>query len=115
ASGWSDPTNYMTLRTGDVNGDGSQNFCARANAGMRCYGLDGSGQSLSIGGPEWSDATGWDKPQHYHTLTVTDIDADRRRDLCARAGAGLICARATDEGFERISNLDAFTNAQGFN
>ncbi|MBA2663578.1 MAG: VCBS repeat-containing protein [Bradymonadaceae bacterium] len=113
ASGWSDPTNHMTLRTGDVNGDGAQDFCVRANAGMRCYGLDGT-ESFSLAGPEWSDASGWDKPQHYHTVALTDIDPDRRRDLCARASAGLVCARASDEGFVRVSNLGAFTNAQGW-
>ncbi|MFU8805936.1 MAG: FG-GAP-like repeat-containing protein, partial [Bradymonadaceae bacterium] len=114
SNGWSDPTNHLTIRAGDVNGDGAQNICARANAGMRCYGLDGE-ETFSITGPEWSNASGWDKPEHYHTVVVTDIDADRRRDLCARASAGLVCARATDEGFERISNLESFTNAQGWN
>lgn len=110
ASGWSDPTNYMTIRVGDVNGDGADDFCARANNGMRCYGLK-NGAGFSMTGPEWSDASGWDKPQFFQTLMVTDIDQNRRRDICGRAAAGLVCARSTGTGFERIANLAAFTNA----
>ncbi len=114
ASGWDDPTNYMTLRVGDMNGDGAADFCVRANAGMRCYGLK-NGEGFSMVGPAWADDVGWANPQHFQTITVTDIDPDRRRDICARAGAGLTCVRATDDGFASITRLDAFTNADKWN
>src|SRR5690606_6499356 len=35
--GFADPDNYMTIRTGDVNGDGADDVCARFDDGMRCY------------------------------------------------------------------------------
>jgi hypothetical protein len=108
-SGWDDPTNYQTLRVGDVNGDGAQDFCLRANAGMRCYGLE-NGAGFSISGPDWSDEWGWDAPKYYQTITVTDIDADRRRDLCGRGSAGLHCVTAEDGGFAAIDALGAFSN-----
>jgi uncharacterized protein (TIGR03382 family) len=113
ANGWADPTNYTTLRVGDVLGNGRQDFCARANAGMVCYGHDGE-EVASLTGPSWSNESGWDRPQYYQTIALTNIDKDFRSDLCARAAAGLICARASDDGFVRLPTLEAFSNANGW-
>ena len=40
--GWDDRSNYATLRTGDIDGDGAEDLCLRANAGVRCWAWDGS-------------------------------------------------------------------------
>jgi hypothetical protein len=112
--GWDDPTNYATIRVGDVNGDGADDFCARANAGMRCFGLD-AGQTFNLDGPRWADDLGWDNPEHYQNIFMADIGGDRRADLCGRGVQGLSCRLSTDDGFVPIDGLDDFTNDQGWN
>lgn len=108
--GWDDIGHYLTVRAGDVDGDGSENMCVRGTTGIDCFSNTGS----AITGPRWKDASGWGKARYYSTIAITDIDADRRRDICARAAAGLLCTRAVDDGFESISELDSFSNDKGW-
>ncbi len=113
ANGWDHPSHNYTLRVGDVSGDGAADFCARSSLGMRCYGMKSS-VPFGMVGPAWSNANSWTGPANYQTIMVTDVNPDRRRDLCARASTGLVCSTATDDGFVGIPTLAAFTNAQGF-
>lgn len=75
ASGWNQIRYYSTIRFGDVTGDGRADLCARAAAGVRCWPAkaDGSGFEDEIVGPEWSDASGWGKPEHYDTLRLASV------------------------------------------
>ncbi|HCF62119.1 MAG TPA: hypothetical protein DFS52_29520, partial [Myxococcales bacterium] len=50
-SGWSDETNFATVRMGDVNGDGLADLCARGNARLFCWPSNGSGFGARIDGP----------------------------------------------------------------
>ncbi len=113
ASGWADPSNYGTLRVGDVDGDGAQDLCLRANAKVLCYRWTGSAFA-AFDGPSWSDADGWDAPMHWNTLALGDVDGDHRADLCARAAAGWTCAPSTGAGFGPSFTLEEFTNAGGW-
>lgn len=113
ATEWNDRTVYSTIRAGDISGDGGDDICVRTKGGMRCFGVD-SGSGFTIDGPAWSDEQGWGKPHFYETIHVTDIDSDRRRDLCARGSAGLSCSRYTDDGFKGLSKLEEVSNANGW-
>ena len=91
AQGWADPSNWATLRFGDVDGDGLADLCARADAGVRCWLSTGDGFGASLVGPELSDAAGWDEPTTYGTLALTDVTGDGLADLCARDAGGVQC------------------------
>ncbi len=114
ANGWSDVTNYATLRLADVTGDGRADFCARANAKLVCRPSTGTGFGDLIDGPAWADDAGWNKPAYYTTVRMADVDGDGKADACARAAAGFRCHLSTGAGFSDGIAGDFFTDAQGF-
>jgi hypothetical protein len=113
ATGWADPSNYLTLRVGDVDGDRAQDLCIRANARMLCYRRAGTAFE-SFDGPAWSDADGWDKPEYFHTIQLGDMNGDGLADLCGRHVAGWRCHPSTGLGFGDAIALDEFTDAGGW-
>jgi len=114
ASGWDDPANYRTLRLGDVDGDGAEDICARANAEVRCWVWDGAAFAQRSG-PLWSDATGWAAtPAYYDTMRLADLDGDGRDDLCARSGAGWTCSLARGDTFGETVDTGEFSDAGGW-
>ncbi|MCC6645808.1 MAG: VCBS repeat-containing protein [Polyangiaceae bacterium] len=113
ANGWDDPANYLTLRTGDVDGDGASDLCVRANTSVVCYAWSG-GAFKQLQGPTWSDEGGWGVPQHYETIRVGDVNGDGKSDLCARAAAGWVCNAATGAGFGATVSSPLLTNAAGW-
>ncbi|HPB98725.1 MAG TPA: FG-GAP-like repeat-containing protein, partial [Polyangiaceae bacterium] len=112
-NGWNDPTNYLTLRTGDVTGDGAQDLCLRANAKMLCYAWDGE-KFASIEGPAWSDEDGWNKAQYFNTIQLADMNGDGKADLCGRHELGWRCHPSTGDGFGDAVMLDEFKDAGGW-
>ena len=114
ASGWGDRANYTSLRSGDIDGDGAADLCARGDDGMGCWGWNGEA-FVQRGGPAWSDASGWGAGgQYYQSIRVADFDGDGRADLCARAGAGWRCAPSTGDGFADEITIDDLTDAGGW-
>ncbi len=107
SSGWGTPDYYTTLQTGDVDGDGKADVCARGSAGVTCRLSSGSGFGTGVTGPGLSNAEGWDSAQYYETFalvgslgkkpasagdaggggSVGDWDAGRKVDAAARASA----------------------------
>jgi MYXO-CTERM domain-containing protein len=112
-SGWSDPTNYATLRAGDVTGDGSDELCIRANAGMLCYRVDGDDVSR-FDGPEWSNANGWDAPAAHGPTFITSLDDTEPGALCGRSPDGLTCQNYADGAFQAYPRFDEFTDDGGW-
>lgn len=113
-SGWSDLSNYGTLRMGDVDGDGKADLCARANARVLCWVTVSEPFDTRIEGPSLSDDGGWDRPQYFSTLRLADVDGDGRDDLCARAASGLRCYLSTGDGFGDPVQTDRFADTDGF-
>ncbi|MGM0555493.1 MAG: peptidoglycan DD-metalloendopeptidase family protein [Myxococcota bacterium] len=113
AQGWDDRTNYQTLRVGDITGDGADELCIRANAGMRCYGWSGS-EATRIEGPGWSDENSWDAAHHHQPLFLSDITGDGLADMCARESGGLTCRRSTGSGFDGFPTFQELTNDGGW-
>lgn len=99
-AGWDRPEYYATLRFADVNGDGTDDLCARGPSGYSCWPSTGDGFGAEIAGPAWRDDNGWSKPQYYTTIRTAELNGDGRADLCARAAAGIRCYLSTGDGFE---------------
>jgi hypothetical protein len=113
AHGWSNMKYYTTIRVADVTGDGRDDVCARAAAGIRCWPSNGAGFDGSTVGPELSDDHGWDEPYYYGTIRFGDIDGDGRMDLCARGAATVYCYRYDGSAWSAIDGPD-WSNAAGW-
>ena len=116
ASGWADPTNYRTLRVGDIDGDGAEDLCARSDSSMQCWSWNGTTFDSTLG-PAWSDANGWNQSgAYYATIRLADYDGDGRDDLCSRSGDGWACTLARGDGTFAASPIDlgSLTDASGW-
>ncbi len=114
ANGWGDPTNYATLRMGDVNGDGKADVCARANDEFLCWLSDGAGFPTQVNGPALSDANGWANQVYWSTLRLTDIDGDKRADLCVRSNSSILCYRSLGTSFSAAIAGPALSDPNGW-
>lgn len=113
-SGWGDYDNYSTIMFGDLNGDGKDDLCARANAKLSCYlstgdGFDGGEYHIEAFG----DDKGFNKPEHFRTLRMGDINGDGRMDVCGRGADGVQCFLFTGEGFNSVAG-PVWTDAGGW-
>ena len=70
ASGWSRAIYWRTIRFADIDGDGDDDVCARAAAGMRCWPAQAGGFGDALEGPEWSDALSWWAPRFHTTIRL---------------------------------------------
>ena len=113
-SGWADPTNYATLRMGDIDGDLRADLCARANAGIRCWKSTGDGFGPVIDGPALADNVGWTGPQYFGTLRLADYDGDGMDDICVRSAADFRCYPSTGDGFADPVTLEALGDGGGW-
>jgi cysteine-rich repeat protein len=115
ASGWDQPEHYLTMRAGDVNGDGLTDVCARGNSYFYCWNSTGTGFGGSYAGPAWSDTSNYDEPEYYSTIRLLDVDGDGRDDACVRASSGVSCALSNGAGFGALFSGPAWTDASGYN
>lgn len=114
ATGWAKVEHYSTLRMADINGDGRQDLCARAGAGMRCWISNGEGFGESIAGPEWSNERGFNLARHYGTLRAGDVNGDGLDDLCIRDPEGMVCALSNGAGFDAPFRGPSWSDASGW-
>lgn len=98
-AGWDDQANYLTIRMGDIDGDGRADVCARADAHIVCHRSTGNGFGPAIEGPVLSDAKHWYAHRYFRTIRLADVTGDGKADLCARAGSGVRCYPSTGDGF----------------
>ncbi|MBN1771582.1 MAG: VCBS repeat-containing protein [Deltaproteobacteria bacterium] len=115
ATGYGDPEHYGTIRMGDVNGDGKADVCIRRNAGMYCSLSSGTGFPTTFAGPAWSDAAGWNAPEHWSTIRLADVNGDGKADLCGRSDTDYRCHLSTGTGFGGPLVGPDWSDAAGWN
>ena len=113
-AGWDDPAFYPSIAMPDIDGDGRDDLCARASAGVRCWRSTGTGFEGTIVGPELSDASGWGDLSYASTQRWADIDGDGRDDLCARSSTDWRCWTSTGTAFSAAVVGPALGNAEGW-
>ncbi len=114
AAGWTDRSNYGTIRMGDVDGDGMDDICARDEEGVFCWLSEGDDFSGEISGPALSDESGWHDIMLWSTIRLADINADGRDDICARQPAGMRCWLSSGHGFGSDIAGPEFSDASGW-
>ena len=115
STGWYDPSNYATIRAGDVNGDGLDDICGRSGTRMYCYLSTGAEfDTSSIRGPDWSDDDGWRFATKYASIQVADINGDGMDDLFGRGEDGIHLAFANGAGFDPELIIDRWKDSSGW-
>jgi hypothetical protein len=90
-AGWTEPENYSTIQTADIDGDGAAELLGRANDGMLAFEFnDVTDEWVPLGdaGP-FPDDEGWDQEKFYRTIQTADIDGDGAAELLARGMWGM--------------------------
>lgn len=117
-----DPSRYLSVHFGDVNGDGLADVCGRFPEGIRCALSTGTEFTAAWTwlDTEFGDDRGWSAPELGGTVQLADVNGDGRADVCGRSRAGIVCAlaRADGAGFDPArlwSSGSDFGDADGFN
>ncbi len=114
AAGFDQPATYGTIRTGDIDGDGDDDVCARTPTGMDCLVSDGTTFSGHVPGPAWADSVGWDAARYWSTIRLADVNGDGKADLCARGASDLRCHLSTGQAFGNAIIVAALSDAKGW-
>jgi MYXO-CTERM domain-containing protein len=90
-TGWADFDNASTVRYGDVDGDGDEDVCARANLGWRCFLYEAESFPVKVETTLFADGEGWNAPGTFPTIDLADVDGDGALDTCGRGADGVEC------------------------
>jgi FG-GAP-like repeat len=95
AFGWGLPQYGSTIMFADINGDGKADVCGRGRAGIWCELSRGTGfDPAFLAQHNFSDAEGWNQVVYYASLRFTDVNGDRKPDICGRRTLGNYCGLA---------------------
>ena len=118
---WSDSTGYgehqyySTIRFPDLNGDGKADVCTRESGGIECWIGTGTGFVSPFNGPDWTwDASGFDEPKYYTTISFPDLNGDGKADVCARDSGAIECWIGTGSSFTNSFTGPAWSDATGW-
>ncbi len=99
ADGWSEPLRALSLRMGDVDGDGLADLCGRDGDSLTCWRSTGSGFDQVLEGPAFGD--------DVTNFALADVNGDGREDVCLRDGNGVHCSLSDGHRFARLVELPA--------
>ena len=94
--GWNQPSQYRTIQSADLNGDGKAELLARAADGVHVYRWDPATTAFTdISKPPrlLSNAAGGNQPSVYETIQTADLFGDGHAELVARTPQGIEYAR----------------------
>jgi hypothetical protein len=86
--------------------EGETTVCVRASEGLSCASRTEEGWSApSVLNSEYSNAAGWSSLARDATVTLVDFNADGALDICGRGFLGMLCAPASEAGFDGVALL----------
>jgi hypothetical protein len=100
--GWDERVTYTSVRTGDVDGDGMDDLCARSGDRVVCYRATGVGFAESLVSVPLGDPS---PEARTAELWLADVDGDGRLDVCARGVNGLRCQPTARDALVVVSAL----------
>ncbi|GJL69048.1 MAG: hypothetical protein NPIRA06_16830 [Nitrospirales bacterium] len=125
SNGWDAPSSYLTIQTGDLDGDGKAELLARGAEGVIAYSYSGGTAgtwSRLPDGPFWANSNGWDAPSSYLTIQTGDLDGDGKAELLARGAEGVIAysysapaGQPTQATWRELPHGPGWSNTEGWN
>ncbi|MGI8558960.1 MAG: FG-GAP repeat domain-containing protein [Solirubrobacteraceae bacterium] len=94
--GWNRPSQYRTIQTANLDGDGKTELLARAADGLHVYRWNpATATFVDISKPPrlFSNGAGGDQPSVYETIQTADLFGDGHEELLARTPSGIEWAR----------------------
>jgi hypothetical protein len=87
---WANPNQYVTIQTGDINGDGDVELLGMNTSLLEAWDYDGD-TNLWVPLPEtpWSVWDGWGSWQYFFTIQTADFNGDQRAELLGRMSEGM--------------------------
>ncbi len=88
---WDQAACYLSIQTGDINGDGRDELLGRASTEIETwrYVDESVGWTRIVGGPAWGFWEGWEVPQYYATIQTGDFNADGQSELLGRMSTNM--------------------------
>ncbi|GJL61217.1 MAG: hypothetical protein NPIRA03_40740 [Nitrospirales bacterium] len=121
AGGWDQAKYYLTIQTGDLDGDGKAELLARSAEHMVAYSYSAPAGQPTQGtwhelppGPDWSDKGGWDHAEYYATIQTGDLDGDGKAELLARGAGGIAAYSYRGEAWHELPPGPGWTDAGGW-
>ncbi len=96
---WRRDSSYRSIHFADMNGDGDQDICGRAETGVVCAFAD-SGEFRTyqyLMNRDMRNRDGWAPAERGGTVMFGDVDGDGIGDVCGRTRGGIRCSVGTAE------------------
>ena len=91
--GWTDPSSYSTIQTGDVDGDGREELIGRdPTDGIEVYGYDEASDAwrgVTQASLELTNDEGYSAAEYYETIHTADFDGEPGVEIYVRASDGI--------------------------
>jgi hypothetical protein len=92
---WRDPSNFLTIHTADIDGDGDDELFGRSHVQIEVFNFDPNADqwtplpSVDQQGT-FGDEDGWGAPEYYSTIQAGNLDGQPGDEIFARNSAGII-------------------------
>ena len=118
SAGWDMPERYSTIQLADIDGRPGAELAVRGADGLHVYRYDAKAEDWGLLStiPELNDADGWNRPEHYGSIHLVDIDGRPGAELVARGADGLHVYRYERESrqWTPLASLERLGDANGW-